>query len=204
LFKIAVVQPKVPVGVDPKSIVCEFFKVGQCAKGFKCKFSHDLNVQRKGEKIDIYSDKRDEDTMEDWDQETLEKVVESKRTEYNQNKPTEIVCKYFLDAVEKRQYGWFWVCPNGGKECHYRHVLPPGYVLKSQMKILLEEEAKKILIEEEIENQMLACSWMMPRLTKSTIGKKNPMLLSRRHRIIQVVVEALQQVQFLFLTKTMN
>jgi len=34
--------------------------VGQCAKGFKCKFSHDLNVQRKGEKIDIYSDKRDE------------------------------------------------------------------------------------------------------------------------------------------------
>lgn len=47
-------------GVDPKSILCEFFKVGQCAKGFKCKFSHDLNVQRKGEKIDIYSDKRDQ------------------------------------------------------------------------------------------------------------------------------------------------
>ena len=31
--------------------------------------------------------------MEDWDQETLEKVVESKKMEYNQNKPTEIVCK---------------------------------------------------------------------------------------------------------------
>lgn len=46
-------------GVDPKSILCEHFKVGQCAKGFKCKFSHDLNIQRKGEKIDIYSDKRD-------------------------------------------------------------------------------------------------------------------------------------------------
>jgi hypothetical protein len=29
--------------------------------------------------------------MEDWDQETLEKVVESKRTEYQQNKPTDIV-----------------------------------------------------------------------------------------------------------------
>jgi hypothetical protein len=27
---------------------------------FKCKFSHDLNIQRKGEKIDIYSDTRDE------------------------------------------------------------------------------------------------------------------------------------------------
>ena len=48
------------VGVDPKSILCEYFKVGQCAKGFKCKFSHDLNVQRKGEKIDIYSDTRDQ------------------------------------------------------------------------------------------------------------------------------------------------
>lgn len=33
-----------------------------------------------------------EDTMEDWDQETLEKVVESKKNEYNQNKPTDIVC----------------------------------------------------------------------------------------------------------------
>ncbi|XP_015877122.2 zinc finger CCCH domain-containing protein 21 isoform X1 [Ziziphus jujuba] len=154
LFKVAVSQPKVPVGVDPKSILCEFFKAGQCTKGFKCKFSHDLNVQRKGEKIDIYSDKRDgEDTMEDWDQEKLEKVVESKTKEYNQNKPTEIVCKYFLDAVEKKQYGWFWVCPNGGKDCHYRHALPPGYVLKSQMKALLEEEAEKIPVEEEIENQ---------------------------------------------------
>ncbi|KAF3493734.1 hypothetical protein DY000_02057336 [Brassica cretica] len=94
LFKVAISQPKVPVGVDPKSILCEFFKAGQCQKGFKCKFSHDLNIQRKGEKIDIYSDKRDEDgDMEEWDQETLEKVVESKKNEYNQNKPTDIRAK---------------------------------------------------------------------------------------------------------------
>ncbi|KAK1572032.1 hypothetical protein Q3G72_026534 [Acer saccharum] len=154
LFKVAVSQPKVPPGVDPKSILCEFFKAGQCQKGFKCKFSHDLNIQRKGEKIDIYSDKRDEeDTMEDWDQETLEKVVESKKNEYNQNRPTEIVCKHFLEAVEKKQYGWFWACPNGGKECHYRHALPPGYILKSQMKALLDAESEKMLIEDEIEDQ---------------------------------------------------
>ncbi|KAK2999791.1 hypothetical protein RJ639_022854 [Escallonia herrerae] len=144
LFKVAVSQPKVPVA-------------GQCAKGFKCKFSHDLNIQRKGEKIDIYSDKRDEgkDSMEDWDQETLEKVVESRGKEYGQNKPTDKVCKYFLEAVEKKQYGWFWVCPNGGKDCHYRHALPPGYVLKSQMKALIEEETEKITMEEEIENQLI-------------------------------------------------
>lgn len=28
----------------------------------------------------------------------------------------------------------FWQCPNG-KDCKYRHALPPGYVLKSQMKV---------------------------------------------------------------------
>ncbi|KAI4382868.1 hypothetical protein MLD38_008773 [Melastoma candidum] len=175
LFKVAVSQPKVPIGVDPKSIVCEFYKVGQCAKGFKCKFSHDLNVQRKGEKIDIYSDKRDQETMEDWDQETLEKVVESKKAEYNQNKPTEIVCKYFLEAVEKKQYGWFWVCPNGGKDCHYRHALPPGYILKSQMKALIEEEADKVAIEDEIEDQrskLKASTPMTPELFMQWKKKK--------------------------------
>lgn len=46
--------------MDPKSVVCEFFRHGQCAKGFKCKYSHDLSVERKGEKIDIYSDQRDD------------------------------------------------------------------------------------------------------------------------------------------------
>lgn len=60
------------------------------------------------------------------------------------------MCKDFLDAVEKKQYGWFWRCLNGGKECHYRHV----YVLKSQMKALLEEEGEKLTVEEEIENRV--------------------------------------------------
>lgn len=45
-------------GVDPKSIVCEFFRHGQCTKGFKCKFSHDLNVERKSAKIDLFTDQR--------------------------------------------------------------------------------------------------------------------------------------------------
>ena len=40
-------------GVDPKSIVCEYFKAGKCQKGFKCKFSHDLNVKAKK---DIFTD----------------------------------------------------------------------------------------------------------------------------------------------------
>ena len=35
-----------PAGVDPKSIVCEHFRAGQCTKGHKCKYSHDLNLER--------------------------------------------------------------------------------------------------------------------------------------------------------------
>jgi hypothetical protein len=37
--------------------------------------------------------------MEDWDQETLEKVVESKKNEYNHNKPTEIVSSFFDSLI---------------------------------------------------------------------------------------------------------
>lgn len=43
--------------MDPKSIVCEYYRHGQCTKGFKCKFSHDLSVERKTAKIDLYTDK---------------------------------------------------------------------------------------------------------------------------------------------------
>lgn len=32
LFATAIKQPKVPPGVDPKSIVCEYFRAGQCTK----------------------------------------------------------------------------------------------------------------------------------------------------------------------------
>ncbi|KAL4423266.1 hypothetical protein ABPG77_004535 [Micractinium sp. CCAP 211/92] len=157
LFATAIKQPKVPVGVDPKSIVCEFYRHGQCTKGFKCKFSHDLSVERKTQKADLFTDRRDKDEedggMEEWDQEMLEKAIAQKHGNENKNRPTEIICKFFLEAVEKKLYGWFWQCPNG-KDCKYRHALPPGYVLKSQMKELLElEAANKQSVEEAIEEE---------------------------------------------------
>ena len=135
LFKPVQVQ-KVPFGVDPKTVICVFYKQGHCEKGRKCKFSHDLNAERKAAKKDLYTDSRDDkqeeeetkkkDTMDDWDEEKLRKVVFSKHG--NPRTTTEKVCKYFIDAVENQKYGWFWTCPNGGDKCMYKHSLPPGYV----------------------------------------------------------------------------
>ena len=47
-------------GVDPKSVLCAFFKAGMCKKGDKCKFSHDMNLGRKGAKRSVYDDARQE------------------------------------------------------------------------------------------------------------------------------------------------
>ena len=86
-------------GVDPKSVVCAFFKQGQCSKGDKCKFSHDLALDRKGEKRSLYVDARDvgedelkNDTMDKWDQDKLEEVIEKKQNEKDKSMTkTEIV-----------------------------------------------------------------------------------------------------------------
>lgn len=37
-------------------MLCEYFRQGKCTKGFKCKYSHDLDVERKGGKIDLFTD----------------------------------------------------------------------------------------------------------------------------------------------------
>jgi hypothetical protein len=123
---------KVPFGVDPKTVVCIFYKKGNCEKGKKCKFAHDLSLERKTEKKSLYTDvrgeeeeKKKQETSADWDEEQLRKVVLSKKG--NQRTTTEKVCKYFISAIEDGKYGWFWVCPNGGDKCMYKHALPPGY-----------------------------------------------------------------------------
>jgi Zinc finger C-x8-C-x5-C-x3-H type (and similar) len=72
---------KVPFGVDPKTVLCAFYKAGTCEKGARCKFSHDLDVGRKVEKKNLYADAREEkleDTMDKWDEEKLRDVVMSK------------------------------------------------------------------------------------------------------------------------------
>lgn len=88
----------------------------------QCKFSHDKNIGRKTEKKNLYTDDREGvanpgavdpndkklDTMDTWDDDKLAKVVLSKAG--NPKTSTDIVCKYFIQAIEDQKYGWFWEC----------------------------------------------------------------------------------------------
>ncbi|KAL1886603.1 Translation machinery-associated protein 46 [Paecilomyces lecythidis] len=180
LFKPIQVQ-KVPFGVDPKTVLCVFFKQGNCEKGKKCKFSHDPSVERKAAKKDLYSDDRDvkdekeADTMDKWDEEKLRKVVLSKYG--NPRTTTEKVCKYFIEAVENQKYGWFWVCPNGGDKCMYRHSLPPGFVLKTKEqkaaeKALLDKSPLKTLtLEDWLESERHKLTGQLTPVTPETFAK---------------------------------
>ncbi|CAG5122241.1 unnamed protein product [Candidula unifasciata] len=161
------VAQTVAKGVDPKSVLCAFFKQGQCTKGDKCKFSHDLNIERKGEKRNIYEDKKE--TMESWDEAMLEEVINQKHGESDKAKlKTAIICKFFLDAVESNKYGWFWECPNGPK-CIYRHCLPPGFVLKKDQK--KDDKEDQITIEELVETERAALGANVTKVTLESFLK---------------------------------
>ncbi|XP_064466968.1 zinc finger CCCH domain-containing protein 15-like isoform X2 [Ornithodoros turicata] len=159
---------KVEKGADPKSILCAFFKQGTCGKGDKCKFSHDLSIERKAEKRDIYTDVRDSDTMENWDEAKLQEVVEKKHGEAERKMPkTDIICKHFLDALEQNKYGWFWECPGGGQKCHYRHAVPPGFVLQKNKKNgdVKTKEEETLTIEALVESERAKLGSDLPRIT---------------------------------------
>jgi len=167
LFKPVIIQQKVAKGVDPKSVLCQYFKQGKCAKGDKCKFSHDLAIERKAEKRSIYAKDEDleNDTIDGWDDQKLKEVVEKKHGDHNKRKnKTAIVCKFFVKALEQKKYGWFWHCPKGDA-CIYRHALPPGFILKSDKK-KMEDQEEKITIEELIEKERAALG---PNTTKVTL-----------------------------------
>ena len=59
----------------------------------------------------------------------------------------------------RSRYGWFWECPNGGDKCQYRHALPPGYVLKSEVKEVVDTTE---LLEDRIERERRALTTRTP------------------------------------------
>ncbi|GAA5892902.1 hypothetical protein JCM6882_006890 [Rhodosporidiobolus microsporus] len=189
-----IVQPKVPFGVDPKTVLCAFHKAGRCQKGNKCKFSHDLNQERKAEKASIYADQRDDkapedDDMANWSEEKLREVVSRKG---NPKATTDIVCKFFINAIEEGKYGWFWECPNGGAACMYRHALPPGFVLNSQKKKEAEDAKKReISLEDflEVERHKLDQTKLTP-LTKETFAEWKKNRLSKKEAEQQAIQSA--------------
>ncbi|KAM6482131.1 hypothetical protein HDV62DRAFT_60255 [Trichoderma sp. SZMC 28011] len=173
---------KVPFGVDPKTVVCIFYKKGDCEKGKKCKFAHDLSIERKTEKKNLYTDvrqeeeeKKKEETSADWTEEQLMKVVLSKKG--NQKTTTDKVCKFFIQAIEDGKYGWFWICPNGGDKCMYKHALPPGFVLKTKEqraaeKALLDKSPLKTLtLEDFLESERHKLTGTLTPVTPETFAK---------------------------------
>ncbi|KAH6997190.1 hypothetical protein EDB80DRAFT_144743 [Ilyonectria destructans] len=182
---------KVPFGVDPKTVVCNFFRKGNCEKGKKCKFAHDLAVERKTEKKNLYNDTRKEEeeekkveTSADWDEEQLRKVVLSKKG--NQRTSTEKVCKFFIEAIEDGKYGWFWICPNGGDKCMYKHALPPGFVLKTKEqraaeKALMDKSPLKTLtLEDFLESERHKLTGTLTPVTPESFEKWKKERLSKK------------------------
>ncbi|XP_052869819.1 zinc finger CCCH domain-containing protein 15 homolog [Anopheles cruzii] len=184
LFKPVATQ-KLEVGADPKSVLCAFFKQGTCTKGDKCKFSHDLAVERKSEKRSIHFDMRDadaDDTIENWTEEKLSEVVAKKHGKDKTMPTTTIICKYFLDAVERSLYGWFWECPNGDK-CIYRHALPAGYVLKKDKK-KAEASKEEISLVDLIERERAALGSHQTRVTLETfLAWKKRKILEKKDKL---------------------
>lgn len=185
---------KVPLGVDPKTILCAFFKAGQCEKGAKCKFSHDLNVGRKVEKKNLYEDGREDkltDTMDTWDEEKLRNVVLSKHG--NPRTTTDIVCKFFIEAIESEKFGWFWECPNGEK-CQYRHALPPGFMLKSQRKAAEEAEKSKVIsLEEFLEVERHKLGTNLTPVTPESFAKWKTTRMNKKEAEEEAVRKAKEQ-----------
>ncbi|KAF8456902.1 hypothetical protein BGX38DRAFT_1160847 [Terfezia claveryi] len=190
LFKPVQVQ-KIPFGADPKSVLCQFFKAGNCEKGKRCKFSHDPAVERKTTKKDLYSDDREgegdakeKDTMDNWDEEKLRQVVTSKHG--NPQTTTDKVCKFFIEAVENSKYGWLWTCPNGGEACKYKHSLPPGFVLKTREQRAAEKALHDksplatLTLEDFLETERHKLTGTLTPVTEETFKKWKAERLSKK------------------------
>jgi hypothetical protein len=86
-------------------------------------------------------------------------MMEQKEAKRSKLPKTEIVCKFFIDAVKKKVYGWKWECPNGD-DCHYRHCLPKDYIIKAlnpnQQEDMTFEEFQDLELKVDAERDRVA------------------------------------------------
>lgn len=155
---ISVKQPVLAEGQDPKTVLCQYFLYDCCSKtAERCRFSHDRGI---AEKIQAKKRALEEEKLEEKrniyeTQEDLEACIEGKHGSEKTQNATAIVCKFFLDAIETHTYGWFWGCPNG-ETCQYRHKLPEGYVLKSDLRAMMMEERLSRRTDDDVLLEKLA------------------------------------------------
>lgn len=164
-------QPELEEGQIAKSVLCQMFKAGKCELGDECPYSHDLNIEFNQGTFDIYTDLKEvKKTM------TIEfevnKIAEEKEKKRKKLPQSNIVCKFFLDAVHKKVYGWKWECPNKD-DCHYKHFLPKGYILYSQKDKMQEEMTMEEYVDLEeqidIERERIAVNGI--KVNETTFGE---------------------------------
>jgi len=131
-----ITQQEAAEGESNKNILCAYFKAGQCKKGNDCEFSHDLNIDFNQGAFDIYTDLRD--AKKSNAENEINKIAEEKEKKRSKLPQSNIVCKFFIQAIHKKVYGYKWECPNGD-DCQYRHCLPKDYVLTTQKDRMQEE-----------------------------------------------------------------
>lgn len=120
--------------------------------------------------------------MSTWDEEKLRSVVDRKAGGQGKRCETDIICKHFIEAIEKRQFGWAWECPNGGDKCQYRHALPDGYVLKRDKPAFEEADQGPVLeavLEEKLNVRREASRPASPRARRPASPAASPARPSR-------------------------
>ena len=125
-------------------------------------------------------------------------MMEAKEAKRSKMPKTDIVCKFFLDAVKTKVYGFKWQCPNGD-ECHYKHCLPKDFVIKSlqaktqeemtldeyqDLEETIDEERTRLAINGTKVNEKTFFEWKERKAKNkdviTTTGKKNNMELMKK------------------------
>jgi hypothetical protein len=89
-------------------VLCIYFKKGNCQYGDNCRLSHDLSVENKSAKRDMFSDERATEntvtadgeqiqgTMDEWDQDTLVRLVNKKAATRPSNASDKVSNQFLL------------------------------------------------------------------------------------------------------------